>query len=97
MDEVQIVSFLSCITKNLNVNFNVISKKELLSTPISSLPKILIVNTFERGQKIGHWIVIFFSKTRRSGINISFYDSLGESPEFYGLEIPFHLDWKSTS
>ena len=57
---------------------------------ISKFPAALVINTDPHGQKGEHWLAIYFN-SRRSA---RFFDSYGQSPEHYGLEIP-NLKWSN--
>lgn len=54
-------------------------------------PSFFILNTHSRSQPGEHWLAIFYDKIGRA----EFFDSYGQSPEFYGLKK--YLDTTSTN
>lgn len=97
MDECVLEAYLKCITNGYNVSYNVIAIDEINSITNTVFPRILVVNTFTRNsvKRLGHWVVFFMKRTRKSGISIEFYDSLNCSPDYYGMKLPFHVSWKA--
>jgi len=93
MNEFVLESYLKCIIANFNVTFEIVAIDELQSTQNSNLPKLLIVNTFKRNNKVGHWCICHLYRTRKFGVNADFFCSFGSSPESYNMQFPFHITW----
>jgi len=95
MDECCLESLLRVVIRGVAVNYKILAINEVENISITTFPTILIINTFERNNSIGHWTSIYLTRTRRN-ILAFWYCPLGKSPDYYGLKLPFSITWKSS-
>ena len=87
MDSDQLLSFIDFFNTlhNLNLDFYVLPKGEIMKTvSFKKYPIVIINNSQAYPDKGEHWLLFIILSPK---LPILFFDSYGNSPEYYGLEI----------
>lgn len=89
MDENELQEITEKITPQC-INVHTLAKDELIHLPVFKKPFIINCNTGNSDSTGEHWLWFFVYNLNKNTVS-EYYDSYGESCEFYDIKFPYHI------